>query len=63
MGWLDELHDEFAVLGEHVADPEAIGWAQALRREHGREGAVAAVLEAPSVPPMVRRIALEELAL
>lgn len=63
MTWLEELHDDFAVLGEHHADPEAIGWAQALRREHGPDGAVEAVLGASSVPPAVRQMALEELAL
>lgn len=62
MTWLEELHDELAVLGEHCSDPEAVGWARALRRDHGNDGAVAAVLGAVSVPPAVRQLALEELA-
>jgi hypothetical protein len=60
--WLDDLTDEMAALAEYQADPEPIVWARALRRDHGQEGAVAAVLGAPNVPPAVRRIALEELA-
>jgi hypothetical protein len=62
MHWLDELTDEMAALAEHHSDPEPLVWARALRRDHGQEGAVAAVLGVSNVPPAVRQLALEELA-
>jgi hypothetical protein len=63
MGWLDDHFDEVAALEEHTDNAEPIAWARSLRRDHGREGAVEGVLGSLSVPPAVRRIALEELAL
>jgi hypothetical protein len=59
--WLEDLTDEMAAVGEHVAAPEAVVWARALRRDCGREGAVEAV-QAAGAPPAVRQAALEELA-
>ena len=60
--WLEELTDELAELDEHEAGAEPVAWARSLARDLGHEGAVEAVLNAESVPPVVRRIALEELA-
>ncbi len=59
--WLEELTDELAALDEHIDDPETGVWARALARDLGQEGATDAILNAESVPPVVRRIALEEL--
>ncbi len=62
MSWLEELHDEMALLEEQTDQAAPIAWARALRRDHG-QGAADVVLGASSVPPAVRRIALEELVL
>jgi hypothetical protein len=61
--WLDELHDDMAVLEEHHEHGEPIAWARALRGEHGRAGAIDAVLGASTCPAAFRQLALEELAL
>lgn len=61
--WLDELHDEMAVLEEHHENGGPIAWARALRREYGSQGATDAVLAASECPAAFRQLALAELAL
>lgn len=60
--WFLRLDREILIASEWEDDAEPKVWARALRRDHGREGAVQAILGA-SCPPAVRRVALEELAL